>query len=171
MANFYIPRTANESTLSRVALAWVLSRLDRMVAAKLIASSNFPAKEEDDIFYEALGSDYFDVAARGTAKTGIHMGAMAGTVDIVQRCYTGIVMREDVLWLDPMLPEPLIRLSFRLRYRGQSLGFDIHHDKMQICARHSSARPIKIGYAKQVYELNAGETKIFSLKTADDAES
>ena len=80
------------------------------------------AAEQDDpaseVFYEALGSDYFDVAARGTASSGIHMGAMAGTVDIVQRCYTGIVMKDDILWLDPMLPKALIRLSFSVRYRG-----------------------------------------------------
>ena len=30
MAEYYIPRTANQSTLSRVAHAWVLSRLDRL---------------------------------------------------------------------------------------------------------------------------------------------
>ena len=25
----------------------------------------------------------------GTTKEGIHLGAMAGTIDILQRCYTG----------------------------------------------------------------------------------
>jgi beta-phosphoglucomutase family hydrolase len=160
MAEFYVPRTANESTLSRVALAWVLSRIDRHVGPKQLDYQ----RQEGEIFYEALGSDYYDVAARGTAKTGIHMGAMAGTVDIVQRCYTGIVTRNDVLWLDPVLPKQLVRLSFSLHYRGQSLSFDIHQDQMQIHARYSSAQPIKVGYRKTVYQLNAGETKKIALR-------
>ena len=164
MAEYYMPRTANYSTLSRVAHAWVLSRLFRMMARKQFAHCNFSEVQEDEIFYEALGSDYFDVATRGTARTGIHMAAMAGTVDIVQRCYTGIVTRNDVLWLDPMMPEPLLRLSFTLQYRGQSLALDVHHDKMQIRARHSSASAIKVGYGKEVFELNAGDTKVISLK-------
>jgi beta-phosphoglucomutase family hydrolase len=160
MADFYIPRTANGSTLSRVAHGWVLSRLDRMSSTKLLDYR----QQEGKVFYEALGSDYYDVAARGTTKSGIHMGAMAGTVDIVQRCYTGIVTRKDVLWLDPMLPKQLVRLSFRMHYRGQSLSLDIHQDQMKIQASYSSASPIKFGYRKKVYELNAGETKVIALR-------
>ena len=171
MADFYIPRTSNQSTLSRVPHAWVLSRLDRLHAAKLLGAD--PVCEgldgtdaADQVFYEALGSDYFDVAARGTTNSGIHMGAMAGTVDIVQRCYTGIVMRDGVLWLDPLLPKPLVRLSFTLRYRGQSLAIDINHDRMQIHAQHSAAGPIKIGSGEEAFELNAGETRIIPIEKA-----
>jgi alpha,alpha-trehalase len=205
LARYYIPRTSNESTLSRVALAWVLSRLDKKLAYELLGgdydnrdkiiaeakqnsgidtqndSDAHNTKESDTpvnpkskheqivhflpettpggLFYAALGSDYFDVAARGTAKSGIHMGAMAGTVDIVQRCYTGISMRDDILWIDPKLPEALVRLSFTLHYRDQSLHFDLNQDRTQIHARHSSAHSIKIGYKDQIFELNAGETK------------
>jgi beta-phosphoglucomutase family hydrolase len=198
MAEYYIPRTTNESTLSRVALAWVLSRLDKELARKLLSGKD-PRKGNGDegsgngngdgsgnqqpqqqpqvppqldervdtlpettpggLFYAALGSDYFDVAARGTAKSGIHMGAMAGTVDIVQRCYTGISTKDHILWIDPKLPEALVRLSFTLHYKDQSLHFDLNHDRTQIHARHSSATPIKMGYKEQVFELKEGETK------------
>ncbi len=221
---FYIPRTANQSTLSRVAHTWALCRVDRLLAAKLIPlcslkSANEAAVKADlatpgqvkspgeqkpennsakaqatgeglpaqalpedadqpwnadevseQIFYEALGSDYFDVAARGTARTGIHMGAMAGTVDIVQRCFTGIVMRDDVLWIDPVVPKPLLRLSFKIKYRGQSLSFDIDPEKVKVAAWHSSAKPINIGYNDQVYVLNAGETKVLNLNRPSSTE-
>lgn len=175
LADYYVPRTANQSTLSRVAITWVLSRVDRLAYQKVEQGHpdniHYSKKEkahmghsrETEEFYEALGSDYFDIAARGTAKSGIHMGAMAGTIDIVQRCYTGIVMRDDVLWLDPMLPETLLRLSFTLHYRGQSMNFDIHRSRLKISVRHSSANPVKIGYDQQVYELNAGDTKVIEL--------
>src|SRR5438067_3920639 len=93
------------------------------------------------ILLEALGSDYFDIQ-NGTTREGIHMGAMAGTIDMVQRCYTGIVTRNEVLWLDPQLPDALIRLSFSLHYRDQALHFDICHETMHVTARHSTAKPI-----------------------------
>ena len=32
------------------------------------------------------------------------MGAMAGTVDLVQRCYLGIETRDDVIWFEPAPP-------------------------------------------------------------------
>jgi hypothetical protein len=54
----------------------------------------------------------------GTTAEGIHLGAMAGTVDLAQRCYTGLEAREDVLWLSPSLPEGLDGLDFDVRYRG-----------------------------------------------------
>ena len=42
---------------------------------------------------------------------------MAGTVDLLQRGYTGLETRDDVLWLDPTLPAGLAELAFKLRYR------------------------------------------------------
>lgn len=163
LVDYYLPRTANESTLSRVAHSWVLSRLERLRGANHEKCQELHRRAEHEVFYEALGSDYYDVAARGTAKSGIHMGAMAGTVDIAQRCYTGLETRDDVLWLDPKLPPALVRLSFTLHYRGQSLGFDIFQDKMKVHARHSSAMPIKIGFKKDIHELCSGDYRIFDL--------
>ena len=48
----------------------------------------------------------FDIAVdyRAHVDERIHLGAMAGTVDVLQRCYTGIELRGDVLRLDPRLP-------------------------------------------------------------------
>ncbi|HEY9677736.1 MAG TPA: beta-phosphoglucomutase family hydrolase [Drouetiella sp.] len=162
LAEYYIPRTANQSTLSRVAHTWVLSRLERMSASR--KAELLGECKEDEVFYEALGSDYYDVASRGTTRTGIHMGAMAGTVDIVQRCYTGISTRDDVLWFDPLLPKQLVRLSFTLHYRGQSLSVDLHQDQMTVHARHSTAMPIKVGYDGKVMTLNEGDTKVVKLR-------
>ena len=164
LVDYYLPRTANESTLSRVAHSWVLSRLERLRTGNHKECQELHRRAEHEVFYEALGSDYYDVAARGTAKTGIHMGAMAGTVDIAQRCYTGLETRDDVLWLDPKLPPALVRLSFSLHYRGQSIGFDIFQDKMKVHARHSSAMPVKIGYKDEVHELRSGDYQLFTLE-------
>ncbi len=79
---YYADRSCHGSTLSRVVYAWVLARSDRPRAM------NF--------FAEALQSDVSDVQ-QGTTAEGVHLGAMAGTVDLLQRVSTGIEVRGDVL--------------------------------------------------------------------------
>ena len=55
--------------------AWVLARSDR--------------RQSWEFFLEALESDIADIQG-GTTAEGIHLGAMAGTLDLLQRCYTGL---------------------------------------------------------------------------------
>ena len=54
---------------------------------------------------DALGSDIGDVQG-GTTAEGIHLGAMAGTVDMVKRGYSGIESRGDVVWVNPLKASP-----------------------------------------------------------------
>jgi len=86
---YYAGRSSHGSTLSRVVHAWVLARSDR------------PRAMTD--FAEALQSDVSDIQQCTTAE-GVHLGAMAGTVDLVQRVSTGIEVTGDVLRLNPHLP-------------------------------------------------------------------
>jgi hypothetical protein len=66
--DYYLQRTSHGSTLSRVVHSWVLARSDRERSWK---------------FYEAaLRSDLDDLQG-GTTAEGIHLGAMAGTVDLL----------------------------------------------------------------------------------------
>ncbi len=183
--DYYIKRTSNKSTLSRVALSWVLSRIDRKNSLKLLSALRNASGENKDaavvegkmqmdpehvgaswgLFREALSSDYMDIQG-GTTPEGIHLGAMAGTVDIVQRCYTGMVTRDDVLWLNPNLPKGINRLSFRIQYRHQSVKVDICQRKILVTAGHSSADAIKVG-SKDVVELRSGQTVVFDVKTGE----
>ncbi|MBN2266248.1 MAG: glycoside hydrolase family 65 protein, partial [Candidatus Aminicenantes bacterium] len=110
---YYLRRTSHGSTLSRVAHSWVLARSDR--------------PRSWDLFNEALKSDVADIQG-GTTPEGIHLGAMAGTVDLVQRCYTEIRLRDGVLWLNPQLPDPLEAIKMTLRYRGQTLRLRVGKD-------------------------------------------
>jgi trehalose/maltose hydrolase-like predicted phosphorylase len=89
---YYDRRSSHGSTLSRVVHAWVLARSDRPRAITYFA--------------EALQSDVSDVQ-QGTTPEGAHLGAMAGTVDLVQRVSTGIEIAGDTLRLDPRLPQGL----------------------------------------------------------------
>lgn len=70
--DYYLARTAHGSTLSRVAHASVLAARDPDRAWST--------------FREALAADLDDTQG-GTTRTGFHLGAMAGTIDIVQRSF------------------------------------------------------------------------------------
>ncbi len=96
---YYVRRTSDGSSLSRMIHSWVLARSDREQAWKL--------------FTDALMVDVRDIQG-GTTAEGIHLGAMAGTVDLLQRGHTGIETRGDTLFIDPRLPVELGRLTFRI---------------------------------------------------------
>ena len=115
-----------------------------------------------DVFQEALLSDVADIQG-GTTPEGVHLGAMAGTVDVLQRCYTGLELRDDVLWLNPRLPDALRCLRLFIRYRGHSLGLDIRRDRIEVSAVRCAAPRMKVGIRERVHELAAGETRAFAL--------
>ncbi|MDX1653806.1 MAG: glycosyl hydrolase family 65 protein [Candidatus Competibacteraceae bacterium] len=146
--DYYLRRTSHGSTLSRVVHAWVLARSDRARAWRL--------------FTEALQSDVADIQG-GTTPEGIHLGAMAGSVDLVQRGFTGIVTRDDVLWLNPCLPQDIHRLTLYLRYRGQSLKLTITHDKLHIETTRGTAKAVRIGVHDQIIALGCHESREFKL--------
>ena len=89
----------------------------------------------EEVFTEALVTDVADIQG-GTTSEGIHLEAMAGTVDVLQRCYTGLELRDNVLWLTPRLPKSLQRLRLFVRYRGQSLTVEVDRDSVDVRAMY-----------------------------------
>jgi alpha,alpha-trehalase len=139
--DYYLDRTSHGSTLSRVVHAWVLARSDR--------------SRSWEFFLEALDSDVSDIQG-GTTAEGIHLGAMVGTLDLLQRCYAGLEIREDVLWLNPQLPTELRRLDFTILYRGQLVELQFEDGCVTVASQTSSGAPISIGIQGTVTELEAG---------------
>jgi alpha,alpha-trehalase len=147
--DYYLQRTSHGSTLSRVVHSWVLARSDRPGSWKL--------------FCEALQSDVSDIQG-GTTPEGIHLGAMAGTVDQLQRGYTGIVTRGDVLYFNPCLPEDLKRLKLNIRYRSHFLEIEMTNEILRVSTIRSDEEPIKINVNGISHELPPGSGREFSLK-------
>jgi alpha,alpha-trehalase len=145
---YYMARTSHGSSLSRVVHSWVLARSDR--------------KRSWNLFREALHSDVADIQG-GTTPEGIHLGAMAGTVDLIRRCYTGLETRGDVLWLNPLLPDELESLRMDLRYRGHSLGLEIDGSKLKVTALRCTERCIRVAVKGKVCEIEAGKTRKWDL--------
>jgi alpha,alpha-trehalase len=145
---YYDQRTSHGSTLSRIVNSWVLARSDR--------------KRSWEFFQNALLSDVEDIQG-GTTPEGIHLGAMAGTVDLVQRGFTGIETREDTLVLDPVIPEELGELLFEIRYRGHLLDFAITPEKLTVTTPPSDLAPINLRIRDRDLELQPGSTEVVSL--------
>ena len=145
---YYDRRSSLGSTLSRVVHAWVLARSDR---ARSMA-----------YYAEALQSDVSDIQ-QGTTAEGVHLGAMAGTVDLVQRVATGIEVTGDVLRLNPLLPPELERLDMRIRYRGHSLDLRLTRDALTVRGREHGIAAIKLGFRDEVHEFQCDDSREFRL--------
>jgi len=140
---YYLRRTAHGSSLSHVVHSWVLARADRERSWRL--------------FHEALRAD---VAYRENSTTheGIHLGAMAATVDIIQRCYSGMELRHGRLWLNPALPEELNELSFTMVYQDNELDVHIGRDAIRLRAARYAKEPAEVFINGEPCTIRPGET-------------
>jgi trehalose/maltose hydrolase-like predicted phosphorylase len=140
----YLQRTSHGSTLSGLVHGWVMARARRAEAWKFCQ--------------EALQGDIADVQG-GTTGEGIHLGAMAGTLDLVQRGLTGLETRSGALWLDPVpLPE-LSSYGFALRYQGHwGVRLRLERGLLEIAVPSSDGSPIDVRLPGRAVCLRPGET-------------
>jgi alpha,alpha-trehalase len=146
---YHLDRTSHGSTLSGVVSAWVLARYEPEQAWQFLL--------------RALESDIADVQG-GTTAEGIHLGAMAGTVDIVLRCLTGMRACGPVLQFEPALPPKVKQLKFSVHYRGHRVDVALAQDHMVIRSRPDGAGPIKVLVHDQIIELSCGAQHEFPLE-------
>jgi trehalose/maltose hydrolase-like predicted phosphorylase len=144
--DYYLARTSDGSTLSQVVHAWVVARRDLGRSFESLC--------------EALRTDLDDVQG-GTTAEGVHIGAMAGIVDLIERCYPGLAIRDDALWFDPAVPAELGPYSFNLRYRGNWLDVRVSADGIELEA-HDHNRPVPIGFDGEVIDLGPGERRVLA---------
>lgn len=136
------------STLSNVVHSWLEARRDRARSWRFLET--------------ALRSDLDDIQ-HGTTREGVHIGAMAGSVDLVTRCYLGLEMRGDRLWFHPRLPGEIASIAFHLSYRDQALSITVTQDVLRIASAEGEAAPIRIVVEGTRYELATGEVRTFPL--------
>ncbi len=145
----YLARTSHGSTLSGLVHGWVLARSRRAEAWSYVQ--------------EALLGDVADIQG-GTTREGVHLGAMGGTLDLVQRGLTGLEPRGDTLRLDPVpLPE-LSRFHLSLRYRGHwDLGLTLHSGRLLVKVPDSDRSPVRIEVGGQVCTIAPGQEATVDL--------
>lgn len=145
---FYAARSTQGSTLSNVAHSWVEARRDRERSWTFLTT--------------ALETDLSDIQG-GTTHEGIHLGAMAGSVDIVRRCYTGLEIRDDKLWLHPVLPAELASVDFTINYRGQPIRLEVTATNLRLHVRAGGTTAVTVMVEGLETSLSPGEIRDFTL--------
>jgi len=105
-------------------------------------------------------------AARPTAVLvwqGIHLGAMAGSIDAVQRTFAGLRMAGEELTFSPLLPKGLRSVRFTVSYRGQLLSVALDHQRLTVSTAPGSAAPVRIRIGATKLLLGAGQSHSFPL--------
>ncbi|MGW2618976.1 glycoside hydrolase family 65 protein [Streptomyces sp. NPDC001500] len=153
--DYYLRRTSHGSTLSGLVHGLVLARARRADAWRYIQ--------------EALEADIADVQG-GTTGEGVHLGAMAGTLDLVQRGLTGLETREGALWLDPVPLPALSEYGFSLRYRGH-WGVSVRRlsGSLQIGVPDSEESSIRVVLPDRAVTVAPGETCTLVLPDEETA--
>ncbi|HSM44634.1 MAG TPA: glycosyl hydrolase family 65 protein, partial [Acidimicrobiia bacterium] len=145
--DYYLARTSHGSTLSRVVHSWVLARSDRQGSYGL--------------FEEALESDIGDIQG-GTTEEGVHLGAMAGTVDLLQRGFSGMeACANGSLRFKPRLPIEIERLSFRVYFRRRWIDVHVDDGNLELNSEVTDQPPVEVEFRGQRATLASGETKAF----------
>ncbi|MGH3086820.1 MAG: glycoside hydrolase family 65 protein [Rubrobacteraceae bacterium] len=147
--DYYSRRTTHGSTLSFIVHAHVLADLD--------------PEASWEMYVTALESDIGDVQG-GTTQEGIHMGVMAGTLDLLQRGYLGSEIRNGTLYLAPKMRDRLEGLSFSMRFRGTPVEVSLGEDKLTVAAQSDGYnRSVRISVGDEVQELEPGNNHTFEL--------
>jgi len=147
MVDYYMDRTSHGSTLSAVVHAWVLARANRDHAI--------------DFFRQVLTSDVADIQG-GTTSEGIHLAAMAGSIDLLQRCFTGLETRQDRIILTPQWPEDAPVIGFPIHYRGHRLHVRVSGKGAEVSVDPRDVPPVEIECRGRVQRLEPGRIIRFS---------
>jgi trehalose/maltose hydrolase-like predicted phosphorylase len=154
---YYDRRTSHGSTLSFVTHAGVLAAID--------------PESSWERFLVALRSDAEDIQG-GTTKEGIHMGVMAGTLDLIQRSYAGTYISNDVLCFDPRLPSRLASLSFSMQFRQTPIQLTLTRDRLTLALHaEGGSRSVRVAVRDDVRKLSVGDRTVFELSPATTAPS
>jgi trehalose/maltose hydrolase-like predicted phosphorylase len=108
-----------------------------------------------------LGSDVGDVQG-GTTQEGVHLGVMAGTLDLIQRGYLGTEIRGDALTFTPRLIERLDGLSLHMQVRGTPVRVSLAGNELTV-ASEVVGRTIEVSVGAEVTELSPGDRHAFTL--------
>ncbi|HEX2728720.1 MAG TPA: glycosyl hydrolase family 65 protein, partial [Rubrobacteraceae bacterium] len=147
---YYAKRTSHGSTLSFIVHAAIMADID--------------PESSWERYMVALESDVGDVQG-GTTREAIHMGVMAGTLDLLQRGYMGSEIRDGVLYFAPKLTAKLDGLSFPMRFHQTPMHLTLKGKELIVSVQDDGAahQHIKVGVGDVVKELKAGEEHTFSL--------
>ncbi|MFB7176393.1 glycoside hydrolase family 65 protein [Streptomyces sp. NPDC056257] len=148
--DYYLRRTCHGSTLSSLVHGWVLAREQGPDAWRYCQ--------------EALLSDITDVQG-GTTGEGIHLGAMGGTLGLVERGVVGIEPHGDGLHIDPVPLSEVPGSSFSISYLGhRDIRIRFRPGRLGVSVPSSPLGPVPLVLPGDRHErIAAGQERWFRL--------
>ncbi|HVL77643.1 MAG TPA: glycoside hydrolase family 65 protein [Noviherbaspirillum sp.] len=154
---YYLDRTTHRSSLSATVYAGALAGED------LDRSWEF--------YRQALHTDLEGRKGESIAE-GVHLAAMGGTLDVLQRRYLGVRPTEFGLCIEPNLPRQLGVVRLGIWFRGAHLELESRGDR--VCVRASAGNAAAVPVMRdgvQVMLEPGGEMEFEAVSPALDGES
>jgi trehalose/maltose hydrolase-like predicted phosphorylase len=146
---YYDRRTSHGSTLSFVTHAAALAEID--------------VETSWERFLVALESDVGDIQG-GTTKEGVHLGVMAGTLDLVQSRYAGVRVEDGTVHLAPRLPAALDEVAFALHVRGTLTRITVARDRITVSVpSEAGTRGVTVRVGDDARTLHRGDEATFPV--------
>ena len=146
---YYRARTSHGSTLSRVVYTSAVHRHNCEEGAKL--------------FLQALESDLCDIQG-GTTQEGIHLGAMADTVDIVKRHYAGLQLTPGGLAFFPHLPKRMKSIAFRVQHHGRWYAVKLDETQLEVELDAVEDQPVTIQVEDETHQIEPGTSVCIDIE-------
>jgi maltose phosphorylase len=144
--DFYEPRTVHESSLSPSIYSIMASR-----------TGNVDRAYELYLRTARLDIDDFNKEV----KEGLHITSMAGTWLSIVEGFAGVRVRQQKLYINPLIPEAWEMYSFMIRFRNNLLRVSISKGSTEI--ENLSDRPVTITVSGHEMSIEAGNKEIFKL--------
>jgi len=154
-AEFYLDYVTHESSLSHVVCAGALAMFD--------------IQKSWAFFEQSLFIDWsFEHSA--SAEEGLHLGAMACSLDILQRHYLGLHLQDEAIYLTPCLPPELGPLSMDLLHRGQQITLAWTGTAIRLSAAPGNAQALEVIHDESRQWLHPGQTLEFYVTRPEPPE-
>jgi trehalose/maltose hydrolase-like predicted phosphorylase len=150
-ADFYLQRLTHESSLCKPACAGALAHLD-------------PQRSWQ--YYEAaLQTDLGPHASPGTHE-GLHLGAMAATLDVLQRHYLGVEPQADGILLAPRPPPDLGDVAMDFQFRSGRYRVALQDRAVQLESDCANAEAVSVQTPDGGRRLQPGERLRLQCRSA-----
>jgi trehalose/maltose hydrolase-like predicted phosphorylase len=137
--DYYERRMVRDSSLSACSQAVMCAEVGHLELAH-------------DYAYEAALIDLRDL--HHNTRDGLHMASLAGAWMTLVVGFGGLRDDEGVLSLDPLLPDGISRLRFRLRWRDFRLTVDVNHSEVTYTVHDGPDHELSIRHAGEQLTLS-----------------
>jgi alpha,alpha-trehalose phosphorylase len=127
--DYYEKLTTHDSSLS-------------CAAYSIMASKIGYAEKAYEYFIETSRLDLDDT--HGNTKDGVHTANMGGTWMAIVYGFAGLRIKEDLISLNPKLPEKWRELKFRFLYKGANIQVHMRRDNTEVSAQCNEAIKLRI---------------------------